>query len=269
VSAPVTARLAPAPTVSYGEHPDQVANLHLPNADGPFPVVVLVHGGFWRYGWDRTLMTPLAVDLARRGIAAWNIEYRRVGQEGGAWPGTFHDVAAAVDHLASIPEVDPSRMISCGHSAGGHLALWIAARPRLPEDAPGAQPRVTANAAIALGAVCDVTRAGREVLGKGAAAGLLGGSPDEVPDRYAVADPAALLPLGVPQVVIHGGLEDVVPLEYARDYAARAGDEAELVELPESDHFDVIEPTGEAWAVVLERLPALLGAPRGDSVPVA
>ena len=131
-------RLPPARQIAYGDHPDQVGNLHLPagDRDGPWPAVVLIHGGFWRYGWDRTLMTPLARDLAARGIAAWNIEYRRVGQEGGGWPGTLEDVAAAADAVVGLEGVDASRVATVGHSAGGHLALWLAARHRLPAGAP-------------------------------------------------------------------------------------------------------------------------------------
>ena len=116
-------RLPPASSVSYGDHPHHVANLHLPAREGgPWPCVVLVHGGFWRSGWDRTLMTPLGIDLALRGIAAWNIEYRRVGQPGGGWPGMFEDVSAAIDHLADVGQVDASRVVTCGHSAGEAVA---------------------------------------------------------------------------------------------------------------------------------------------------
>ncbi len=123
----------------YGDAPSQVADLHLPAGAGPHPVVVLVHGGFWRSSYDRTLMAPLAAELASNGYAAWNIEYRRVGEDGGGWPGLFTDVAAAVDALATVPEVDPARVVSCGHSAGGHLALWIAnAAP--PPRRGGAEP---------------------------------------------------------------------------------------------------------------------------------
>ena len=170
----------PAPCIAYGEHPDQVANLHLPAREGgPWPCVVLLHGGFWRTGWDRTLMTPLAFDLAARGIAAWNVEYRRVGQEGGGWPGTLEDVAAAVDRLADVDEVDAARVVTCGHSAGGHLALWLAARPRIPGGMPGADPRVTPVAAVAQAGVCDLERARRDDLGGGAVEGLLGPPDDQ------------------------------------------------------------------------------------------
>jgi acetyl esterase/lipase len=245
--------------LAYGEHPDHVANLHLPEGDGPFPVVVLVHGGFWRFGWDRTLMTPLARDLTLRGVAAWNIEYRRVGQEGGGWPGTFEDVSAAVDHLATVESVDTSRAIVVGHSAGGHLALWLAARSRVPAGMPGTDPAVRLRGAVAQGAVSCLTSAAEENLGDGAAAKLVGGTPDEVPERFAAADPKRLLPLGVPQVLVHGGRDEPVPLWVARGYAAAAGDEVELVEFPDADHFDVIDPDHAAWRAVVERLPRLLG----------
>jgi acetyl esterase/lipase len=247
----------PAPSVAYGEHPDQVANLHLPARDGgPWPCVVLLHGGFWRTGWDRTLMTPLAGDLAARGIAAWNVEYRRVGQEGGGWPGTFADVAAAVDHLAELGSVDSLQVVTCGHSAGGHLALWLAARELLAAGTPGSDPRVRPVAAIAQAGVCDLERAWRDDLGNAAVAGLIG-SLDDAPERYAAASPAALAPLGVPQLLVHGTADDIVPVSQSREHAAR-DPQAELVELEGADHFDVIDAAQEGWSAVAERLPALL-----------
>ena len=247
-----------APSLRYGPHPDHVANLHLPAGDGPFPTVVLIHGGFWRDGWDRTLMTALAASVAASGTAAWNIEYRRVGQEGGGWPGTFLDVAAALDHLGAIEEVDASRVVTCGHSAGGQLALWAAARHRLPAGAPGADPVVLPRAAIGQAPVADLRRAFADGLGRGAVADLLGGGPDEVGDRYAIADPLALAPLGVRQLIVHGGRDEIVPLSQSRAYARAAGNEVELVEVDSADHFDVIDPEHAAWQAVLDRLPALL-----------
>jgi acetyl esterase/lipase len=239
-----TYRSPPAPCVAYGDHADQVANLHLPSAEGgPWPVVVLVHGGFWRRRWDRTTTTPLARELAARGLLVWNVEYRRVGQEGGGWPGTLLDVAAATDHLADVPDADLGRVVAVGHSAGGHLALWLAARPRLAAGVPGSGPRVRLRGAVALAGVCDLVRGAQDGLGDGAVAELLGGAPDEQPDRYAAASPTALLPLGVPQVLVHGGRDAIVPPDQSRGYArvARAaGDPVELVELAGADHFDVV-----------------------------
>jgi acetyl esterase/lipase len=234
-----------------------VANLHLPSREGgPWPCVVLVHGGFWRSGWDRTLMTPLAVDLAHRGLASWNVEYHRVGQEGGGWPGTLEDVAAAVDHLAEQPEVDSSRAATCGHSAGGHLALWLAGRHRLTAGV-GASPRVRPVAAVSQAGVCDLERAWRDDLGEGAVVGLLGRLAEGSP-LLAAASPAALAPLGVPQLLVHGSEDDVVPPSQSRDHAAR-DPLAELVELEGSDHSDVIDVDHRAWRVVAEWLSARLG----------
>ena len=250
-------RLPPAPCIAYGDHPDQVANLHLPAQEGgPWPCVALLHGGFWRTGWDRTLMTPLAVDLARRGIAAWNVEYRRVGEEGGGWPGTFADVAAAIDRLAEVEEVDVRRVATCGHSAGGHLALWLAGRHRLPAGAVGAGPRVRPVAAIAQAGVCDLERAWRDDLGRSAVEGLLGAFRGDG-DRYATTSPAALAPLGVPQLLVHGTDDDIVPISQSRDHAAR-DPLAELVELDGADHFDVVDVDHAAWGAVTDRLQSLL-----------
>lgn len=256
-------RLPPARTIAYGDHPDQVGTLHLPAGDGgrPWPVVVLIHGGFWKWGWDRTLMTPLARDLAARGIAAWNIEYRRVGQEGGGWPGTLEDVAAAADAVPDLEGVDPTRTVTSGHSAGGHLALWLAARHRIGAGQPGTAPRLRPRAAIAQAGVTDLARGAAEGLGGGACEALLGGTLIDVPDRYATASPAALLPLGVPVLLVHGGRDEIVPSGQSRAFAhaVRAtGGTVELVELVEADHFDVIEPAHAAWQAVVDRLPALL-----------
>jgi acetyl esterase/lipase len=246
-------KLPPARQIAYGDHPDQVGNLHLPRGEGPSPpTVVLVHGGFWKWGWDRTLMTLLAHDLAIRGFAAWNIEYRRVGQQGGGWPGTFEDVAAAIDALTEIDGVDTSRVATVGHSAGGHLAVWLAARHRLPPSEPGALPRVRPRAAVSQAGVVDLIRGAVDDLGVGACAALLGGSPSEVPARYAAASPASLLPLGVPVLLVHGGRDDIVPPSQSRDYAIAArsaGDSVELRESASADHFDLIEPSHELWSL--------------------
>jgi acetyl esterase/lipase len=218
--------------------------------------VVLVHGGFWRLGWDRTLMTPLASDLARRGLAAWNVEYRRVGEPGGGWPGTLDDVAAATDHLAELEEVDLARVATCGHSAGGHLALWLAARHRLTDGLPGAAPRVRPVGAVSQAGVCDLEQAWKDELGDRAVEGLLGPL-EEGSERIAAASPAALSPIGVPQLLVHGTEDDVVPLSQSLDHAAR-DPLAELVELEGADHSDVIDVGHEAWRVAADWLSARL-----------
>lgn len=234
--------------VAYGPHPDQVASLHAPEGDGPWPVVVLIHGGFWRERWDRTTTTPLADDLAARGFAAWHVEYRRP-----LWPATLDDVAAAIDALADVDGVDTDRVATVGHSAGGQLALWAAGRRTA---------RVRTRAAVSLAGVVDLVACADANLGDGACQAFLGGSPAEVPDRYAEASPIERLPLGVPQLLVHGTVDDIVPVTQSRDYAAAArdaGDDVELVELQGVGHFEVIERDHHAWREVAERLPGLLG----------
>jgi acetyl esterase/lipase len=207
-------------------------------------------------------MAPLAGAVAARGWAVVNVEYRRVGigGGGGGWPATFADVAAALDHLAGVDGLDAGRVVTVGHSAGGHLALWSAARRRLPAGAPGADPVVHPVAAVSLAGVVDLVQAERLGLGAGAVPALLGGSAAAHPDRYAVASPAALLPLGVTQVLIHGQSDGIVPLSLSEDYVARAGrlgDDARLVSLPGVDHMAVIRPKGAAWAALCDALDQL------------
>ena len=151
-----------------------------------------------------------------------------MGQTGGWWPGTLEDVAAATDHLAAVEQVDASRVVTCGHSAGGHLALWLAGRRRLPSGAVGADPAVEPIAAVSLAGVCDLEQGWRDDLGGGAVEGLLGAALPDASDRYATASPAALTPLGVPQLLVHGEADDVVPVSQSRDYA-KLDPDAELV----------------------------------------
>lgn len=235
----------------YGPGKAQFGELWLPDGPGPHPVVVLIHGGFWRAEYGLDLMDGLAEDLTRRGFAAWNIEYRRVGGGGGGFPATLDDVGAAVDHLATMAathHLDLGRVTTVGHSAGGQLALWVASRP----DA-----KVKVAKAISLAGVTDLVEADRVRLGGDAVRQLLGGRADDVPDRYAAASPAAHLPLGIPQVLVHGTADDLVPVSFSREYAAaarRAGDDVDLVELDGADHFAVIDPQSKAWSEVVARL---------------
>lgn len=259
---------------TYATEPTGFVELRVPPGPGSHPVVILIHGGFWRIPYALDLMDGLGDDLARRGIASWNIEYRRVGDPGGGWPGTLIDVARATDRLADLGvthRLDLARVITVGHSAGGHLALWLAARRRLPVGALGAEAavaRLTGAAAlplvgaISLAGVADLGDAWRRTLGRGAVADLLGGSPEQVPERYAIADPARSLPLGIPQSLVHGGRDDIVPLDLSRNYAAaaqRTGDRVRLRELPDADHFAVIDAASPAWAVIVQEIDALLG----------
>ena len=246
--------------ISYGDHDEAFADLWLPaDVDGAVAVVVLVHGGFWRQQYGLDLMDPLAASLVEAGYAAWNIEYRRVDGRGG-FPETFDDVAAAVDHLAALGDerLDLGRVAVVGHSAGGHLAAWIASRHVLPEGAPWSDPAVRPVVAFPQAGVLDLAGCARAGLGGGACVALLDGGPEERPERYAVTSPLALLPAGVPVVAVHGTDDDIVPLVQSRTYvdaAVSAGDPAELVAVDGAGHFDVIDPGHEAWRAVLDRLP--------------
>ena len=245
---------------AYGPAADQFLELTLPAGDGPVPVVVVLHGGFWRARYDVELARPLAADLAARGWAAVAVEYRRVGA-GGGWPTTLADVAAALDALPDVPgadRLDLSDVTVVGHSAGGHLAAWAAGRGRLPDGAPGAAPRVPVTAAVSQAGVLDLVAAVAADLGDGATVAFLGGAPSEVPDRYAAADPVRLLPTGVPVLCVHGEQDTTVPLEQSRRYAAAAqaaGDRVEVA-VVEGDHMAVIDVTGEAWRRTVDWLAA-------------
>lgn len=231
----------------YGEHPRQVADLYRPVGLGPFPVVVVLHGGYWQPPYTKLIMRPLCVDLVLRGYAAFNVEYRRLGREGGGWPQTFEDVAEAIDHLAGgdmrDARLDLTRVTLLGHSAGGQLALWAAGRPELPAGAPGSAPQVSATRVLALAAVCDLEGAGR------AARELVGGTPSELPERWDQADPMRRIPLNVPVGLVHAVADETVSVRCSRDYfaAARAaGADVWLSETP-GGHRDPIDPGARAW----------------------
>lgn len=322
----------PAPpvdaTVRYGPEPEQVIDFRWPAdgpdrpadgaddglgrpADGPDdglvgdvgspgrpaatprPLVVVIHGGFWRAEYDRAHTGPLAADLAARGYPVAQIEYRRTGQSGGGWPGTFDDVAAAVATAvavapalaASLPP--PGKLaagppILLGHSAGGHLALWYASLAR-----PGQSPEATSprsddptrpapervGGVLALAPVADLAGAYQLDLDGGAVAALLGGGPDELPERYAAADPHRMPPASVPTVLLHGGLDRQVPVELSRGYLTRAragGAGVRLIELPDCEHFGLIDPESPAWPQVTTALHSLLPGSRTiDGAPTS
>ena len=256
-------------TFSYGPDRSQRADLRVPPGEGPHPVMVFIHGGSWRSGQGRIVMRGLVGDLLRRGWSCWNIEYRRVGN-GGGWPATFEDVAAAIDHLPRLDApLDLSRVSVLGHSAGGHLALWAACRDRLRGGGPGSEregPRVRIRQAIAQAGVYELAGAYR-LWGGGAVAALMGGGPEELPERYAVGDPLGLVPPSMPVLLVHGTLDQTVSVRFSRGYQRAvnaSGGEAELVEIdgPAGSHRSHIDPRGAAWAAVTTRL-------RGARAPVA
>jgi acetyl esterase/lipase len=227
----------------------------------PWPVAVLIHGGFWRARYGLRLEDLLVDDLAGRGWAVWNLEYRRLGwRSRGGWPATFDDVAAGVDHLGRLDAgLDLSRVVAIGHSAGGHLALWAAARRGLPAGVPGADPRVRLSAAVAQAGAVDLREAVHLDLSRGAARRLMGGPPGRLGERYDVASPYERLPLGLSQLLVHGDADDVVPISISHRYHARAregGDRCDLVALSGVGHDEHLDPASSAWETVVRWLEA-------------
>ena len=244
-------------TFKYGPLEAQEGDLYLPGASRP-PVVCLLHGGFWRMPYGREELAEVAKDLAARGYAVWNIEYRRLGAPGGGWPGTLSDVASAVDHLATLADegldLDLDHVMVVGHSAGGHLALWVSARSN---GAPFRTSRVQPVAAAGLAAVSDLARTYEISAGNGAVTEFLGDGPDHVPERYAAASPIELLPLGIKQLIIHGSRDEALPIDISRFYASTAqasGDSIDFVELPEAGHMDFLDPSSKAHATLCKWL---------------
>jgi len=255
--------------LAYGPEPSQFGELWLPQgAAKPVPVVVLIHGGCWQaeYGYD--LMDGLAQDLARQGVAVWNIEYRRLGETGGGYPGTFLDVAQAVDALRGIAQshaLDLAHLVTVGHSAGGHLTLWAAARARLPHDSALFAPSpVPVAAAVSLAGIADLEayrRSGPACGGAATIDALVGAGQRAAANLFADTSPRALLPFGVRQLIVAGAADAIVPSRFARLYAyaaGAAGDRADFVEIPDSDHFALIDPASAGWSVLRGKILSLL-----------
>ncbi|WP_262061294.1 alpha/beta hydrolase family protein [Streptomyces sp. STR69] len=268
----------PDSTAAYGDHPDQVIDFYAPHGERvpgePAPLVVVLHGGAWRAPYDRRHITPFADFLARRGFAVANVEYRRgaalpaqggTSPVAGRWPETFDDVAAALDALPALvrealPQADRRRTVITGHSAGGHLALWAAARHVLPKDAPW---RTDAPAAlrgvVALAPIADFTVAEKLAVCGGAAGQLLGGEA-KFAERLPYADPTLLLPTGIATTLVQGRADLVVPQAVAESYAdaaAKSGEVVGLTLLEDVGHFPLIDPAADACAVVAEEIAQL------------
>ena len=250
--------------IAYGSLPDQFGELFLPNHPGPFPTIILAHGGCWRARFGLAQLGQMARRLADNGGAVWSLEYRRIGT-GGGWPETFADVAAAADHLremASDHDLDLNRIVAVGHSAGGHLVCWLAGRHRLsPESVLWRPDPLRLQGVVALAGLPDLPGAVAEELCSGAPQELIGGLPSALPDRYAQGSPHALLPYGVPHRHIVGADDVVVPVGYLQhfvDLAQEEGDDAELITLAETGHIEIVVAGSPAWAMVAETIQRML-----------
>ncbi|AMM34546.1 lipase/esterase [Sinomonas atrocyanea] len=285
--------------VPYGPHPDQWGDLHLPAPGGGRPgggwrgIAVVIHGGYWRDRYTAELGAPVARDLAEHGIVAWNLEYRRAATDGpdgsrtagdGGWPATFLDVAAGIDRLADVPVLDllagddaarlaellsAGRVVSLGHSAGGHLAVWAAGRHRLPVGAPGAAPagegpRVALRGVVSQAGVLGLAEAEARGLSSHAARNLMGGASTdsaELAQAFRLADPMCALPIGVPVHAVHSRDDDAVPFALSEAYvaAARAAGDPAVLHVTSGDHMAVIDPAHEAYRLCRSLAEELLG----------
>lgn len=265
----LTARPQPRPSaeVRYGADAMQVVDLFLPDGPGPHPTVLMVHGGCWQTEIaDRTLMRWVAEDLRKRGIAVWNIDYRGVDRDGGGYPGTFLDAAAAADALrahAKRYDLDLSRLVATGHSAGGHLALWLAARPKLPQTSPlySANP-IPIHAVVSSGGLPDLEAAatppgsgcGTEVIAR-----LVGQGRG---DPYTDTSVPRLGPIGVPQILVNGENDRIIPTAYAESYAGpmrTKGDDVRVRMVPRTGHVELVAPESAAWKATVDEIERALG----------
>lgn len=267
-SKPATARIA------YGPDSMHFGDLRLPDGPGPFPVAIVIHGGCWVERYASVVnSSPLADALRDAGVATWNIEYRRADSRGGGWPNTFIDVAMGAEHLREVAKSHPldlSRVVTVGHSAGGHLALWLAALPRVPASSPVARrDPLPIKGVVGLASIADLRgyRAIEKDMCGEVVDALMGGSPETVADRFAAGSPAELLPTGVPQVQVVGTLDRVMPpaMRDAWERKVRAaGDSLEVVALDGLAHHEVMSPRTAAFAPIRDAVLRLLGAARRD-----
>jgi len=268
----------PGERVQYGNGPLQFGELRVPDGSGDHPLAILVHGGCWtaklgqlpEAATSLDLLRPMSLALADRGIATWNIEYRRLGNDGGGWPGTFEDVAKATDfvrQLAPKHRLDVQRIVLVGHSSGGHLAFWLAARHKLPADSQlqGPAPLRVAGVVSIDGPpdLESIIGFERQVCGAPVVEQLLGGSPAEFPARYRQSSAARLLPIGTRQDVLIGGKLPAQWIDAMKSYAAAAktaGDPITVTTLENAGHFDGLNPKAPAWATVVASIQSIIGA---------
>jgi acetyl esterase/lipase len=257
--------------IAYGRFHSNFADLRVPAGPGPHPVVIVLHGGYWLARYDLEYIAPLAEAITREGFATWNVEYRRLGEAGGGYPGTFEDVARAADHLrtlAAVNRLDLDRVTTVGHSAGGQLAIWLAS-PMRRRVAPAAEPPRIARV-VALAPVTDMRR-----LGEGGAKPVLdviGGEGADKMARYAELSPMEIVPLGAPQVVLHGTADGLIPITDSERYVATArahGDKATLVKLDGLGHVEPVDPRSAAWSPLANALRPGLSSRSAPPPPTA
>ena len=263
--------------IAYGVQPEQFGELRLPTGSDTVPLVVLIHGGCWRAQYDLKHVAAAAAAIVGHGFAVWTIEYSRLGDPNGGWPGTFDDVAKAVDYVRALnskfPRVDSARVILVGHSAGGQLARWVASRRQ--NEATGlfrsAHAPLKVMGVVRLAGITDLAAYGALPGGcNSAVTPLLGGTPQMAPGRYRAVSPREHLPIGAPVRLVHGEADAIVPLAQSSDFVQHlraAGDISKLDVVPGAGHFDLVAPQSDAWPVVIRAIRAL--ASRGTtSTPV-
>jgi len=253
--------------LAYGKAPQQFGDLRLPKgpAGAAVPVVVVLHGGCWLAEYGHDYMGHLSADLTAAGVATWTLEYRRLGDEGGGWPGTFHDIADGIDHLRRLAKdypLDLRRVVVTGHSAGGHLTLWSGGRGKLPKESPlyRADP-LPVIGLVPIAGLTDLTRTGTAC---DAELPRIRGSVEALSET----SPLAMLPLGLPVTLIQGEADTAVPPLQATSYATAAaakGDRPELVLLPDADHFVVVDPRSSVWPRIRAEILALAKGRPTDS----
>jgi acetyl esterase/lipase len=252
--------------VTYGPEPQHFAELRFPKGPGPSPLLMMIHGGFWQAVYDLNHTGLLCADLTTRNVVTCNLEYRRLGNQGGGWPGTFQDISVAADRTLEIllrdPRVDTSRTTVMGHSAGGHLALWLVSRHKVVRGSPlYVGRRSPISNAISLSGVPNLQLGWKQHLGNGVVSKLMGGAPEEFPDRYAAGSPVDLLPTGGRQVLLHGTADNIVPISQSESFVRRAkevGNDTTFVKLDGVGHFELIDPESSAWRTVAETVLNLL-----------
>jgi acetyl esterase/lipase len=255
--------------ISYGKDENQFGDLRVPSGAGPYPIAILIHGGCWKADFATLRdLAPMADALKADGIATWNIEYRRLFQTGSGWPGTYLDVSKSVDYVRSIAadkKLDLTRVIVIGHSAGGHLATWVAARARLSTASP-----LYVKDPLPIRGVIDLAGTGdmkafiqfeQQGCHGAVVEEMLGGKPIDVPEHYAQASAIKMLPLGIPQILIWGKNDDIAPIFLGERYmlaAKQAGDPVRLVSIPDVGHFEIASPLATTWPAVRSEIVALL-----------